>query len=137
MLLTITVHIARSCLPSTTSFKSSVLLLHLFTCLHFSCPLPTTNPMIGFQCSTTITQPCLGRTIFPSSGPHPNAPNVAFHNRAQISPNLIDYFPLNGDGLRLNWAHAVNSRSKLMVAIAGKFCSFIRRSVCIMILPVF
>lgn len=76
--------------------------------------------MIGFQCSTTITQPCLGRTIFPSSGSHPNAANVAFHNRAQISPNLIDYFPLNGDGLRLNWAHAVNSRSKLMVAIAGK-----------------
>jgi len=71
------------------------------------------------QCSTTITQPCLGRTIFPSSGSHPNAANVAFHNRAQISPNLIDYFPLNGDGLRLNWAHAVNSRSKLMVAIAG------------------
>lgn len=76
--------------------------------------------MIGFQCSTTISQPCIGRTIFPSSAAHPNAPNVAFHTRAQISPNLIDYFPLNGDGLRLNWAHAVNSRSKLMSAIRGK-----------------
>ncbi|KAI2811240.1 hypothetical protein RDWZM_003902 [Blomia tropicalis] len=80
--------------------------------------------MIGFQCSTTITQPCLGRTIFPTTGPHPNvSANVgvaAFHqNRGPMSPNLIDYFPLNGDGLRLNWAHAVNSRSKLIQAISG------------------
>ncbi|KAH9521150.1 hypothetical protein DERF_004822 [Dermatophagoides farinae] len=80
--------------------------------------------MIGFQCSTTITQPCLGRTIFPSSATHTNSTanggtTTTFHNRVQISPNLIDYFPLNGDGLQLNWAHAVNSRSKLMTALRG------------------
>lgn len=79
--------------------------------------------MIGFQCSTTISQPCIGRTIFPASAAHPNAASnvaAAFHSRTQLSPNLIDYFPLNGDGLRLNWAHAVNSRSKLMSSIRGK-----------------
>lgn len=88
--------------------------------------------MIGFQCSTTITQPCLGRSIFPASTTnHSNASNntaaaaaaaaaVAFHNRVQLSQNLIDYFPLNGDGLRMNWAHAVNSRAKLMSTIRGK-----------------
>ncbi|KAF7491433.1 Uncharacterized protein SSS_06370 [Sarcoptes scabiei] len=83
------------------------------------------------ECSTTITQPCLGRSIFPASTTnHSNASNntaaaaaaaaaVAFHNRVQLSQNLIDYFPLNGDGLRMNWAHAVNSRAKLMSTIRG------------------
>ena len=80
--------------------------------------------MLGFQCSTTVTQPILGRPIFPTSGP---GPAVAFHApRPQpppmsLSPSLIDYFPLNGDGLKLNWAHAVNSRTKLAQALAGMF----------------
>ncbi|CAG2107036.1 unnamed protein product [Medioppia subpectinata] len=74
--------------------------------------------MIGFQCSATISQPCIGRTLFPSAPTH--QPSNGFHTRPAIpSSNLVEYFPVNGDGLRLSWAHAANTRSKLTQALRG------------------
>ncbi len=75
--------------------------------------------MIGFQCSATISQPCIGRTLFPTAPQHQS--NTGYHSRAPIPPpNLVDYFPINGDGLRLSWAHAANSRAKLNAALRGE-----------------
>jgi len=83
------------------------------------------SPMIGFQCSPSV-QPVFGRgpTIFSSNGHVPvvtSASSNGFHSRPPITPpNILDYFPgLGGDGLRVSWAHAVNSRSKLNSALMG------------------
>lgn len=85
------------------------------------------SPMIGFQCSPSV-QPVFGRgpTIFSSNGHVPvvtSASSNGFHSRPPITPpNILDYFPgLGGDGLRVSWAHAVNSRSKLNSALMGMF----------------
>lgn len=83
-------------------------------------PLPsiTTFWMIGFQCSATISQSCIGRTLFPSAPTHQT--NSGFHSRPSVpASNLVDYFQVNGDGLRLSWAHAANSRAKLNAALRG------------------
>uniref|UniRef100_T1JVH8 Menorin-like domain-containing protein n=1 Tax=Tetranychus urticae TaxID=32264 RepID=T1JVH8_TETUR len=78
--------------------------------------------MIGFQCPATV-QPVFGRTpLFPASPQQPSSPSSGYQARqASLSPpNLLDYFPgLAGDGLRLNWAHAANSRSLLNQALMG------------------
>lgn len=67
--------------------------------------------------SATIAQPCIGRTLFPTPS---HQPNTGYHSRAPIlPPNLVDYFPISGDGLRLSWAHAANSRAKLNAALRG------------------
>lgn len=80
--------------------------------------------MIGFQCPATV-QPVFGRTpLFPASPQQPSSPSSGYQARqASLSPpNLLDYFPgLAGDGLRLNWAHAANSRSLLNQALMGKY----------------
>lgn len=85
------------------------------------------SPMIGFQCSPSV-QPVFGRgpTIFSSNGHVPvvtSGSSNGFHSRPPITPpNILDYFPgLGGDGLRVSWAHAVNSRSKLNSALMGMF----------------
>jgi len=70
------------------------------------------------QCSAAI-QPCIGRAaLFPTHQPSASA---GYHPRAPITPpNLLDYFPgVGGDGLRLTWAHAANSRAKLSAALTG------------------
>jgi hypothetical protein len=75
--------------------------------------------MIGFQCSATISQSCIGRTLFPSAPTHQT--NTGFHSRPTVpASNLVDYFAVNGDGLRLSWAHAANSRAKLNAALRGE-----------------
>jgi hypothetical protein len=56
--------------------------------------------------------------LFPTAPQHQS--NTGYHSRAPIPPpNLVDYFPINGDGLRLSWAHAANSRAKLNAALRG------------------
>lgn len=80
--------------------------------------------MIGFQCSATV-QPVFGRSpLFPanSHAVTAHAPTNGYHARPSIAPpNLLDYYPgLAGDGLRITWAHAVNSRSKLNAALMSK-----------------
>lgn len=73
--------------------------------------------MIGFQCSAAISQPCIGRTLFPAAPTHQPS---GYHSRGPIAPpSLLDYFSVNGDGLRVTWAHAVNSRAKLNAALRG------------------
>lgn len=75
------------------------------------------SPMIGFQCSPAV-QPVYGR-----GGPlfAPAPPSAGFHRPPLLPPHILDYFPgLAGDGLRISWAHAVNSRSRLNAALMGK-----------------
>jgi len=78
--------------------------------------------MIGFQCSATV-QPVFGRTSLFLPSPQSSSPSSGFQARtASLSPpNILDYFPgLGGDGLRISWAHAVNSRPLLNQALMGK-----------------
>ena len=82
--------------------------------------------MIGFQCSATV-QPVFGRTsLFPPTS-QSSSPSPGFQARtAPFSPpNILDYFPgLGGDGLRVSWAHSVNSRPLLNQALMGRFIKF-------------
>ncbi|RWS29177.1 DUF2181 domain containing protein-like protein [Leptotrombidium deliense] len=73
--------------------------------------------MIGFQCSATV-QPVFGRSaLFPA--PHQASATSGYSRPSTVlPPNLLDYFPnATGDGLRIKWAHAVNSRHQLTSAI--------------------
>jgi hypothetical protein len=90
------------------------------------------SPMIGLGYSTAV-QPVYGSPIF-----SPTPPSAAFHRPSLLPPHILDYFPgLAGDGLRITFAHAVNSRSRLSAALMGKteaaslvkdMCSLIRLS---------
>lgn len=119
--------------PSYPSVSSFPLSTKSWSDLHFkprsfTMKLQPLSPMIGFQCSPSV-QPVFGRgPIFSSHvvGHHvpvvSSVPSNGFHTRPPISPpSILDYFPgLGGDGLRVSWAHAVNSRSKLNSALIGE-----------------
>ena len=62
----------------------------------------------------------------PLSGSPTNGMTVpvpSSHHRSSIvatPPNILDYYPgLGGDGLRISWYHAANSRSSLHAALTG------------------
>ncbi|KAI1289167.1 Uncharacterized protein HDE_08759 [Halotydeus destructor] len=85
---------------------------------------PQSLPMLGFQCSATVT-PVFGRSPLFTGSSVPSVPTGAHHHYqsrpSPISPpSVLDYYPgLSGDGLRITWSHAVNSRSKLNAALMG------------------
>lgn len=64
----------------------------------------------------------------PLSGSPTNGMTVpvpSSHHRSSIvatPPNILDYYPgLGGDGLRISWYHAANSRSSLHAALTGNW----------------
>ena len=72
------------------------------------------SPMIGFQ----AVQPAYAPLFSAASVASP----ASFH-AARPPPSLLDCFPgLGGDGLRVSWAHAVNSRARLAAALRGASC---------------
>lgn len=80
--------------------------------------------MIGFQCSATV-QPVFGRSPLYTSSPQQTSSGYQSRSSSLSSPNLLDYFPaIANDGLRLSWAHGVNSRSLLNQALMGKKMCF-------------
>ncbi|RWS13144.1 DUF2181 domain containing protein-like protein [Dinothrombium tinctorium] len=74
--------------------------------------------MIGFQCSATV-QPVFGRSALFPTPPHQASPASGYSRPSTVlPPNLLDFFPnAGGDGLRIKWAHAINSRHQLSSAL--------------------